>query len=129
MTISRRPWRELRDPRANDVHHPICGPVSLPLSGANSLASNSGREGWDVTLYAGFRPWRGGEIWINPEIDQGFALSDFHGVAGFVNNDPSKGSSYPFARIQRAFFQQTIDLGGEVQKVDARPQPVRHDRD
>jgi high affinity Mn2+ porin len=94
-------------------------PFRSPYQGANSLASNSGREGWDVTLYAGLRPWRGAEIWINPEIDQGFALSDFHGVAGFVNNDPSKGSSYPFARIQRAFFQQTFDLGGEVQKVDA----------
>jgi high affinity Mn2+ porin len=94
-------------------------PFRSPYQGANSLASNSGREGWDVTLYAGLRPWKGAEIWINPEIDQGFALSDFHGVAGFVNNDPSKGSSYPFARIQRAFFQQTFDLGGEVQKVDA----------
>jgi high affinity Mn2+ porin len=94
-------------------------PFRQPYQAANSLASNSGREGWDVTLYAGLRPWRGAEIWINPEIDQGFALSDFHGVAGFVNNDPSKGSSYPFARIQRAFFQQTIDLGGEVHKVDA----------
>jgi high affinity Mn2+ porin len=94
-------------------------PFRQPYQGANSLASNSGREGWDVTLYAGLRPWRGAEIWINPEIDQGFALSDFHGVAGFVNNDPSKGSSYPFARIQRAFFQQTFDLGGEVHKVDA----------
>ena len=94
-------------------------PFRSPYQGANSLASNSGREGWDVTLYAGLRPWRGAEIWINPEIDQGFALSDFHGVAGFVNNDPSKGSSYPFARIQRAFFQQTFDLGGDVHKVDA----------
>jgi high affinity Mn2+ porin len=94
-------------------------PFRSPYQGTNSLASNSGREGWDVTLYAGLRPWRGAEIWINPEIDQGFALSDFHGVAGFVNNDPSKGSSYPFARIQRAFFQQTIDLGGEVEKVEA----------
>ena len=94
-------------------------PFRSPYQGANSLASNSGREGWDVTLYAGLRPWHGAEIWINPEIDQGFALSDFHGVAGFVNNDPSKGSSYPFARIQRAFFQQTFDLGGDVHKVDA----------
>jgi high affinity Mn2+ porin len=94
-------------------------PFRNPYQGRNSLASNSGREGWDVTLYAGFRPWQGAEIWVNPEIDQGFALSDFHGVAGFVNNDPSKGSSYPFARIQRAFFQQTIDLGGEVQHVEA----------
>ena len=94
-------------------------PFRNPYEGRNSLASNSGREGWDVTLYAGFRPWQGAEIWINPEIDQGFALSDFHGVAGFVNNDPSKGASYPFARIQRAFFQQTINLGGEIQKVEA----------
>ena len=26
---------------------------------------------------------------------------------------------YPYARLQRAFLRQTIDLGGEVQKVDA----------
>jgi len=94
-------------------------PFRAPYQGANSLASNSGREGWDVTLYTGLRPWQGAEIWINPEIDQGFALSDFRGVAGFVNNDPSKGDSYPFARIHRAFLRQTIDLGGEVEKVKA----------
>src|SRR5262245_7554175 len=94
-------------------------PFRAPYQGANSLASNAGREGWDVTLYAGFRPWQGAEIWINPEIDQGFALSDFHGVAAFVNNDPSKGASFPFARIQRAYFEQTINLGGEIQKVEA----------
>jgi high affinity Mn2+ porin len=94
-------------------------PFRNPYQGRNSLASNSGREGWDVTLYAGIRPWQGAEIWINPEVDQGFALSDFHGVAGFVNNDPSKGSAFPFTRVHRLFFQQTIDLGGEVQHVDA----------
>jgi high affinity Mn2+ porin len=94
-------------------------PFRDPYQGRNSLASNSGREGADVTLYAGFRPWRNAEIWINPEINQGFALSNFHGVAGFVNNDHSKGSSYPFARIQRAYFQQTVDLGGEVHHVEA----------
>ena len=32
-----------------------------------------GAKGSDVMLYAGFRPWQGAEIWINPEIDQGFA--------------------------------------------------------
>ncbi len=94
-------------------------PFRSPYQGANSLTPNAGREGWDVTLYAGLRPWQGAEIWINPEIDQGFALSDFRGVAAFVNNDPSKGASYPFARIQRAFFEQTINLGGEIQKVEA----------
>jgi high affinity Mn2+ porin len=94
-------------------------PFRSPYQGANSLTPNAGREGWDVTLYAGLRPWRGAEIWINPEIDQGFALNDFHGVAGFVNYDPSKGSSYPFTRIHRYFFRQTVDLGGATQKVAA----------
>jgi len=94
-------------------------PFRDPYQGRNSLASNSGREGTDMTVYAGFRPWRSAEIWINPEVNQGFALSNFHGVAGFVNNDHSKGSSYPFARIQRAFLRQTIDLGGKVEQVES----------
>ena len=79
------------DPRPNDVHQPICVPISLPYQGANSLASNAGREGWDVTLYAGLRPWQGAEIWINPEIDQGFALSDFRGVAGLCEQRSQQG--------------------------------------
>jgi high affinity Mn2+ porin len=94
-------------------------PFRSPYQGANSLTPNAGREGWDVTLYAGLRPWSGAEIWINPEIDQGFALNDFHGVAGFVNYDPSKGASYPFTRIHRYFLRQTVGLGGETRKVAA----------
>ena len=43
----------------------------------------------DATLYAGFRAWPGGEIWINPEIDQGFGLSDTFGVAGYLNRLPN----------------------------------------
>ena len=101
-------------------------PFRSPYQGANSLTPNAGREGWDVTLYAGLRPWQGAEIWINPEIDQGFALSDFRGVAAFVNNDPSKGASYPFARIQRAFFEQTINLGGKSRR--SRPTSINLQR-
>ena len=29
------------------------------------------------------------------------------------------GADYPYARVQRYFVRQTIDLGGETQKVDA----------
>jgi len=95
-------------------------PFRAPYSGQNSLASNSGRETLDVDLYLGFRPWQGAEIWVNPEIDQGFGLSGTFGVAGFPSAEAYKvGAAYPYARVPRAFLRQTIDLGGEVQKVDA----------
>ena len=95
-------------------------PFRAPYSGQNSLAPNAGRETWDLDLYLGWRPWKGAEIWINPEIDQGFGLSGTFGVAGFPSAEAYKvGAAYPYARIPRAFLRQTIDLGGDVQKVDA----------
>jgi hypothetical protein len=57
---------------------------------------------------------------INPEIDQGFGLSGTFGVAGFPSSEAYKvGDSYPYARIPRMFLRQTIDLGGDTQKVEA----------
>ena len=95
-------------------------PFHAPYSGANSLTPNQGRETWDVTFYAGFRLWEGAELWINPEIDQGFGLSNTLGAAGFTSGEAYKlGFPYPYARVPRAFIRQTIDLGGDSQKVDA----------
>jgi high affinity Mn2+ porin len=94
-------------------------PFRAPYSGTNSLASNIGRETTDVTLYAGVRLWQGAEAWINPEVDQGFGLSGSVGAAGFPSGEAYKvGSDYPYSRLHRAFIRQTIDLGGDVQKVD-----------
>jgi high affinity Mn2+ porin len=92
-----------------------------PYEGDNSLpGTGEGRETFDGTLYAGVRLWQGAELWINPEIDQGFGFGNTHGVAGFPSAESYKlGANYPYARIQRAFVRQTIDLGGETQKVDA----------
>jgi high affinity Mn2+ porin len=95
--------------------------IRSPYSGPNSLpGSGEGREAADVTLYAGVRLWQGAELWINPEIDQGFGLGDVHGVAGFPSGEAFKmGFSYPYARVQRAFVRQIIDLGGDTEKVNA----------
>ena len=91
-----------------------------PYRGPNSLDPNHGRETWDVTFYAGLRLWQGAELWINPEIDQGFGLSSTLGLAGFPSGEAYKvGSSVPYARIHRTFIRQTIDLGGEIEKVQA----------
>ena len=95
--------------------------IRSPYQGPNSLiGSGEGREVGDLTLAAGVRLWQGAELWIDPEIDQGFGLADVHGVAGFPSGEAFKqGFSYPYARVQRAFVRQTIDLGGDTQKVDA----------
>jgi high affinity Mn2+ porin len=92
-----------------------------PYEGANSLpGSGQGRETFDATLYAGMRLWRGAELWIDPEIDQGHGLDDTHGVAGFPSAESYKlGFNYPYGRVQRYFVRQTIDLGGDTQKVEA----------
>ena len=95
-------------------------PFRAPYHGPNSLDANAGRETWDVTFYAGVRLWYGAELWINPEIDQGFGLSSTLGVAGFPSGEAYKvGSSVPYARLPRMFVRQTIDLGGEIEKVDS----------
>jgi high affinity Mn2+ porin len=95
--------------------------IRSPYQGANSLnGSGDFRETWDATLFAGVRLWQGAEVWVNPEIDQGFGLGNTHGTAGFPSGESYKlGFSEPYARVQRYFIRQTINLGGEEQKVDA----------
>jgi high affinity Mn2+ porin len=92
-----------------------------PYAGTNSLpGSGQGRETSDATLYAGIRLWQGAELWVNPEIDQGFGLANTLGVAGFPSGEAYKiGSAYPYARLPRAFIRQTIALGGDTQKVES----------
>ena len=53
-----------------------------PYEGPNSLVPHQLKETFDATLYVGVRPWAGAELWANPEIDQGFGLSNTLGAAG-----------------------------------------------
>ena len=76
-------------------------PFRAPYGGLNSLASNAGRETFDVDLYVGFRPWEGGEIWVNPEVDQGFGLSAVH-LASPAFPAPRPTSSVP-RTLMRAY--------------------------
>jgi high affinity Mn2+ porin len=74
----------------------------------------------DATLYAGVRPWSGGEIWGNLEMYQGYAPNNTLGAAGYVNGDGAKvGRAHPYARIARLFVRQTFDLGGGAQDQEA----------
>ena len=90
---------------------------TAPFSGTNSLqASESTKETTDITLYLGARLWSGGEFYLNPEIDQGFGLSNTVGIAGFPSGEAYKvGKWKPYLRLPRAFLRQTFALeGGEA---------------
>ncbi|WBO22148.1 carbohydrate porin [Sphingomonas abietis] len=92
---------------------------SSPYAGTNSLTPHQRKETIDATLFVGVRPWKGAEIWINPEMDQGFGLSNTLGVAGFPSAEAYKvGKKHPYFRLQRAFLRQTIDLGGETETTE-----------
>ena len=91
-----------------------------PYAGANSLVPEpGGAETFDLTGYLGYRPWKGGELWVNPEIDQGFGLSNTLGLAGFSSGEAYKiGKTNPYLRLQRLFLRQTFCLGGDQSDVD-----------
>lgn len=95
--------------------------IRSPYMGNNSLpGSGEGRQTTDMTLFVGTRLWQGAELWVDPEIEQGFGLADTHGAAGFPSGESYKlGASYPYARLQRYYVRQTINVGGDSQKVDA----------
>ena len=100
-----------------DQYHPA---FRSPYRGTNSLNGGSlGDETFDATLFAGVSPWKGGEAWANVEMDQGFGLSNTVGVAAFPSAEAYKvGKAEPYGRLQRLFFRQTFDLGGETQTVE-----------
>jgi high affinity Mn2+ porin len=99
-----------------DQYHPA---FTSPFQGGNSLDPGSrGDETFDFTIFAGVRLWDGGEAYVNPEIDQGFGLSDTLGVAGFPSGEAYKiGKANPYIRLQRLFFRQSFDLGGDAQTI------------
>lgn len=100
-----------------DQYHPA---FRSPYRGTNSLDPGSrGDETVTATLSAGLRLWDGGQLYADPEVDQGFGLSDTLGIAGYPNGEGSKvGEAVPYFRLQQVFFRQEIDLGGPSHAVD-----------
>lgn len=90
-----------------------------PYSGPNSLSPSSNRETADISLFLGARLWRGAEVWVEPEVDQGFGLDNTLGVAGFPSGEAYKvGANQPYFRVPRWYLRQTIDTGGRQELVD-----------
>ncbi|WDF74043.1 carbohydrate porin [Novosphingobium sp. KACC 22771] len=91
------------------------GGFASPYAGENSLDPHQVKVTNDATLYLGLRLWKGAEIWVNPEVDQGFGLSNTLGAGGFPSAEAYKvGKMAPYFKLQRAFVRQTIALGGDA---------------
>jgi high affinity Mn2+ porin len=102
-----------------------------PYQGANSLAGSSQIQNTtSATAFVGYRPWDGTEIYVDPELMQGFGLSNTLGVAGFPNGEAQK-SDFPIPRIDiaRAFVRQSFGLGGEQETVEDGPNQLAGKQD
>jgi high affinity Mn2+ porin len=102
-----------------------------PYEGPNSLSgANQFRNTGSGTAYIGLRPWDGGEFYLNPELMQGFGLSDVHGVGGIPNGEAQK-SNFPIPRFNmaRMFLRQTFGLGGEQETIEDGPNQLPGKKD
>ena len=92
-----------------------------PFQGPNSLSGDTQiRETISATAFLGRRlPWQGGELYINPEFNQGFGLSHTLGIDGFPNGEAQKaGFDTPKPNVARLFLRQTFGLGGEHEAIE-----------
>lgn len=96
---------------------------AAPYSGPNSLTpAPQAQATWSNSLYLNARLWDGGEVYFNPELLQGFGLSDTYGVAGFPNGEAQKSNfSYPRFNPSRFYLRQTFGFGGEQETLDSGP--------
>ena len=96
---------------------------SSPYAGQNSFTSNAEKMyTFSATAHLGFRPWQGGEIYVNPEVVQGvpFSNGNLVGLGGFTNGEITRaaGTNLTFYR-QRLFLRQTWNNGGATEKIDS----------
>ncbi len=97
-----------------------------PYEGANSLSgANQAKNTVSSTAFIGYRLWDGTDIYVDPEISQGFGLSDTLGVAGFPSMEAQK-ASFPMPRfdVARVYLQQTFGFGGEQETIADGPNQI-----
>lgn len=99
-------------------------PFRADYSGPNSLSPERERSySLTATAMLGARPWRGAEVYLNPEMALGLPLSQLTGLGGFPNAELARTAGRdPTFYLARLFVRQTWALGG------ATPQRVESDQ-
>jgi high affinity Mn2+ porin len=73
-----------------------------------------------MSAFLAVRLWQGVELYYNPELLQGFGLSDTTGAAGFPNGEAQKSNFlYPHYNTSRLYLRQTFGLGGEQETIES----------
>ena len=92
-------------------------------TGPNSLTpSPQAQATWSNSLFLNVRLWQGGELYYNPELLQGFGLSDTVGAGGFPSGEAQKSNfPYPHYNTSRLFLRQTFGFGGEQEELASGP--------
>lgn len=97
--------------------------AALPAryTGPNSLTPSRERGySFSATLFLGLRPWRGGELYLDPELVQGAPVSHLQGLGGLTNGENQKTAGpNPKPYVARAFLRQTWALGGDTEAVES----------
>ncbi|MGA2449231.1 MAG: carbohydrate porin [Polyangiaceae bacterium] len=102
-----------------------------PYEGENSLSGDTQFANTvSVTAFLGLRLWDGAQFTFDPEIDQGFGLSQTLGVAAFPNGEAQKAAyAVPRLNVDRVLVRQTFGLGGEQEAVWDEPNQLPERRD
>lgn len=93
---------------------------SAQYSGQNSLSPDEEKENSiTATLFVGVRLWKGGEIYVNPEIAGGSGLSGAFGLAASTNGETFRvGDPAPTLYLGRGYLKQTFALGKSHSAID-----------
>ena len=96
---------------------------SSPYAGPHSLQPGEESATSVVAdLFAGARPWPGGELYLQPELSGGRGLSSTLGVAAFPSGEVYRvGSPTPAVTVARCFLRQVVGLGGGQVAVEPGP--------
>jgi high affinity Mn2+ porin len=97
-----------------------------PYTGTNSLTpARQMQATWSNSLYLNARLWEGGELYYNPELLQGFGLSNTVGLAGFPNGEAQKSDfPYPHYNTSRLYVRQTFGFGGGQEELASSQQQL-----
>jgi len=81
-------------------------------SGSNSLIPQEETQtSITATIFAGAKLWKGGSVFINPELAGGAALSEAFGVANATNGETFRvGNPAPTIFLARLFYRQLFSL-------------------
>jgi hypothetical protein len=92
---------------------------AAPYTGEYSLRPEREKAyTFSATAFFGWRPWRDGEFYVNPEVVQGVPMSQLRGLGGMTNGEQQKSSGpHPTLYRARMFVRQTWNLGGEREAI------------